>query len=301
MKRNNMLRISILPLLIVTALTVSTIQPQQGKGKNDKEEGQSAGKGKSTTRSGNDHSQGNAGVMGKGNDQGNSSNGRDKGNSNVGQGKDNGKDKANNKGNANKGNGNQNKGNAERGYDNERSANGKIKHGKGNSVTMNGKRDVDLDWGFEDFSNRKRPGNQKKVTICHNGGGQNAEYPVTISISENAVQAHLNHGDEIGNCSINYGDRWSSNYIQSREQVYNNYEQTWETMSYSEALLRFAADKLLGIRSDLNRTRTTLSPQEIQRRETLIYELQNNVNALENQVGVTRQRLDSDVNIIIQL
>lgn len=35
--------------------------------------------------------------------------------------------------------------------------------------------------------------NKRKVTICHKG-------KVTLSISANALQAHLNHGDHIGLC-----------------------------------------------------------------------------------------------------
>ena len=62
-----------------------------------------------------------------------------------------------------------------------------------------------------------------------------------------------------------------------------------------------AADKLLGIRSNLDRSRSTLTSDEIQRREALIMDLQNNVYSLENQLGQTRQQLDSDVNIIIKL
>jgi hypothetical protein len=174
------------------------------------------------------------------------------------------------------------------------------KRGNGNSDKMNGKRDANIDWNLNDFSNRKHPKNQKKVAVCHKpSDGENNG--VTINVSENALAAHLNHGDTRGNCAVDNSNRWSSDYIKSRENVYNNYEQTWERMSYSEALLRLAATKLLGIKSNLDRDRSTLSAQEIQRREALIYGIQNNMTSLDNQVGVTRQRLDSDVNIIIKL
>ena len=36
-----------------------------------------------------------------------------------------------------------------------------------------------------------------KVTICHKPEGAN---PITISVAESAVAAHLAHGDEIGAC-----------------------------------------------------------------------------------------------------
>jgi hypothetical protein len=136
------------------------------------------------------------------------------------------------------------------------------------------------------------------VTVCHNTGDSN--YPVTINVSENALQAHLNHGDQTGNCTVNFSDRWPVNFIRTRENVYNVYENTWETMSYSEALLRFAADKLLGIKSTFQAQRPTLTVQEIERREAVILDLQNNVNSLENQLVLTRQRTDG-INININL
>ena len=104
----------------------------------------------------------------------------------------------------------------------------------------------------------------------------------------------------MGNCATNYSDRWPANYIRTRENVYNNYENTWETMSYSESLLRFAADRLLGIKSTFQTQRSTLSSQDIQRKEALILDLQNNVNSLENQLAVSRQRTDG-INININL
>lgn len=313
--KTNILRISILPLILFTVLTLANIQPpQKDKGKNDKdnkEQGQSGSKGKDDEAKGN--SKGNVQVQG--NNQGHGNNNQGQGNNTQGHGNDKGKQEQGNSKSGDHGQGNSQSGDHGQGNNkfdnhgkensnmdngNDHAVNGEINHGKGNSSIMNGRRDVELDWGLNDFSNRKRPGNQKKVTICHNPGGQGSN-PVTINVSENAVQAHLNHGDQLGNCTVNYSDRWSSNYINSRENVYNTYEQTWETMSYSEALLRLAAEKLLGVKTDLNRTRSTLTSQEIQRREALIYELQNNVNLLDNQLGVTRQRLDSDVNIIIKL
>ena len=72
-----------------------------------------------------------------------------------------------------------------------------------------------------DFANRKHPKDQKKVTICHNPSSENSNNGVTINVSENALQAHLNHGDQRGNCNINYSDRWSDRYVKSRENVYN--------------------------------------------------------------------------------
>ena len=71
-------------------------------------------------------------------------------------------------------------------------------------------------------------------------------------------------------------------------------------MSYSQALLNYALQRLLGIKNDLVVNRVRLTPVEVQRREVLISDLQNNVNSLQNQVNATNQRLDG-VNININL
>jgi hypothetical protein len=297
--KTNILRISILPLVLLIALSFTGLQPQkENKGKGNNEQGQ----GNKGNSKGNNPSQGNNASQGNSSSKGNqnqdhgrsdSDHGRDKnpqsdnGNGNQGN---NGNQKNDNKDARDKGHGSDNKGVAK---DNG-NGNGK---GKSWKESIKWDRDENISWGFEDFSNRKRPGSSKKVTVCHNTG---SEYPVTISISENALKAHINHGDQVGNCTVNYSDRWPANYIRTRENVYNSYENTWETMSYSEALLRFAADKLLGIKSTFQTQRPTLSQQEIERRELLIMELQNNVNSLENQLAVTRQRTDG-ININISL
>jgi hypothetical protein len=40
--------------------------------------------------------------------------------------------------------------------------------------------------------------NEGWVTICHNPSGNN---PITLTINENALPAHLAHGDSLGECS----------------------------------------------------------------------------------------------------
>lgn len=310
--KNNILKISIIPLVAVVALSLADFQPgkeNKGKGNNTEVKGnQDRGQaGKGNDNNSNNEGRGNQGNsradngQGKGkssdndrgnNDQGNrgnkSGNDQDKnensrGNSDNNVKSDNDKGKGKDDDNMNAGNGN--------------NGDGKNK-GKSRRETIGWDRDENINWGFENYSSRKRPKDFKKVTVCHNTG--DSEYPVTISVSENALKAHLNHGDQAGNCNVNYSDRWPANFIRTRENVYNNYQTTWETMSYSEALLRFAADKLLGIKSTFQAQRPTLSAEEIQRREMLIMELQNNVNSLENQLAVSRQRTEG-LNININL
>jgi len=42
----------------------------------------------------------------------------------------------------------------------------------------------------------------EEITICHYPPG-NPDYPITRTISKNALEAHLAHGDTIGSCSTN--------------------------------------------------------------------------------------------------
>ena len=269
--------------MIVGAVSYNSMPPQKDNKGNKSQE-------QSGDKKGNDHkenqSQGKGGKMND-NHQSKGNDGR------VNQG---------NKGNDHSEKGEKHNDNASshgKGNNHDTYRSNKENRGNGNSNSMNGKRDGDIDWNLSDFGHRKHPKDAKKVTICHKPGS--SDNSVTINVSENALKAHMNHGDQMGGCTNNYSDRWSSNYIQSRERVYNTYEQTWERVSFSEALLNLAATKLLGIRTNLTTNRSTYSAQEIQRREALILDLQNNINALDNQVVTSRQTLDSDVNIIIKL
>ncbi len=291
--KKNILRISILPLVLLVALSFTELQPQKENNKGNK--GNNAG------------GKGNQNNQGQGNRE---NNGEDRSSSGQGKGKNDQPGHANDNSN---GRGNQkNKGNdnSGRGKSDDHGNSGKSKNNNNNGQNKengNGKsrremivwdRADNIQWGFDNYSSRKRPKDYKKVTICHNTGDSN--YPVSISVSENAMKAHLNHGDRVGNCTVDFSDRWPGNYIRTRENVYNSYENTWETMSYSEALLRYAAEKLLGVKSTFQTQRPSLTSQEIQRREGLILELQNNVYSLENQLNATRQRTDG-ININIML
>lgn len=279
MKQKNILKISFLPLVFLTAIAFITNSQPDKKNNQDKKENreqvQNGNKGQEQNRKGNEN------HSSKGNVQ------KSNGNKNENQPQD-----KNNQGKKSPDN-DQGKGKSNNSHEGSYKSNG-------NNKTMNGKRDADINWNLDRFADRKNPKNQKKVTICHNPSDKSSN-SVNINISENALQAHLSHGDRIGDCKIDYSDRWSSNYVRSRENVYNTYEQAWETMSYSEALLQLAAQKLLGYRTNLDRERSTLTLNEIQRREALVLDLQNNVNSLDNQLGISRQRLDSNVSIIVTL
>ncbi|MFD2161368.1 hypothetical protein ACFSJU_03135 [Paradesertivirga mongoliensis] len=308
MEAKNILKIAMLPL-VLCAIMAFTSFPPQGKGNNEdkgnKSQGQSQDKGHGKSDQGQkgnksetDRSQSPRKGHSNADNPGNRNNSRAEADNRDSRGNSDNRGKVGNDNGNSRGKANGNDAGFNRGNGN---SNADFKsRGNGNSRNMNGKRDVDINWNLNDFDNRWNPKNSKKVTICHNPTGD-SNNGVTIRVSENALQAHRNHGDQIGECNINYSDRWSGDYIRSRENVYNTYEQTWERMSYGEALLRLAAAKILGLRTDLDRNRATWSASEIQRRETLIYDLENNSVALDNQLELSRQRLDSDVNIIISL
>ena len=297
--KNNVLKISILPLVFLLAISFTGLPPQKEKGKN---EDNSQGKGnQGERRNGNDKSD-NQSRGNNNNDQGRSNDDRDEANKGRSDNNSQGNNKYDQGNNKNKNNGNSddrmNGSDDNRGSDKNKGKDKDKGNGKSRRENVKWDRDDNINWGFENYASRKRPKDNKKVTICHNTG--DSEFPVMINVSENAVKAHMNHGDQMGNCATNYSDRWPANYIRTRENVYNNYENTWETMSYSESLLRFAADRLLGIKSTFQTQRSTLSSQDIQRKEALILDLQNNVNSLENQLAVSRQRTDG-INININL
>ena len=276
--KTNLLNASISAMMLFAVLGFTTLQPGNGKrNKENKEHGEKGNRGnedKNVSRGNENGHQSNERANQPGDKQENSNRGKSD-------------EKADRSGGKSEGKGNTNK--------IEHAQNGK-KNGNGHKEDIRWGFDNDIDWNLANFGSRKHPKDQKKVTICHQTGNS---VPVNINVSENALQAHMKHGDQLGNCNIDFGS-WPKNYVTSRENVYNSYENTWETMSYSEALLKIALEKLLGIKTDLNQNRSRLSAQEIQRREMLIMELQNNTNSLDGQIGVTRQTLNG-ININIQL
>ena len=274
MKSNKISKMCVLILMTFGIMSFTNLPPQ--KEKNDKSGEQSRGKGEGRENK----------------DKGNERDDKD-------YGKDNDHQRNKNEKNNNSDDNYKSKGRDNSDKMNEKFNKSEMKNGKDKGENMRNWKNSNIIWDLDDSDKRKGPGKQKKVTVCHHPGGD--EYPVTLNISENALQAHLNHGDERGDCNVDYSDRWSKDYVKSRETVYNTWENTWETMSYSDALLKYAMDKLLGVRSNLNDTRSGLTTQQIQRREALILDLQNNVNGLQNQLDQTRQLADANVNIIVKL
>jgi hypothetical protein len=153
-----------------------------------------------------------------------------------------------------------------------------------------------VNWFNEDgVYKSKKPKNNKKVTICHKPDGSN--YPTAITVSENALKAHLNHGDSQGNCDDFDRSIYTKNYWEARNGYYNQYYQTTETLSFGEQLLVNAIDVLTKRRSQLDASRSTLTPVQVQKREVVLIDLQNNVYDLQNSLDNGNQRVSS-INFI---
>ena len=134
-------------------------------------------------------------------------------------------------------------------------------------------------WDGDRYYDVKGPKGNKKVTLCHKPNG--SDYPVTINVSVNALQAHLNHGDYQGECKDWDRSKYSDIYWDTRTDYYNQYVQTAETLSFGEQLLILAINKLTGARTQLATLRPTLAPAEIHRREVAIINLQNDTYAMQ--------------------
>ncbi|MBU1759522.1 MAG: hypothetical protein KKB19_01605 [Bacteroidetes bacterium] len=144
-------------------------------------------------------------------------------------------------------------------------------------------------WTGNDYYKAKGPKGNKKVTICHKPNGSN--YPVTISVSVNALQAHLNHGDYQGACKDYDRTVYSDGYWTNRDTYYNQYYQTTETLSFGEQLLNTAIDVLTNRKAQLVTARPTLTPNQINAREQAIINLQNNVYDLQTSLATGNQRV----------
>ena len=149
--------------------------------------------------------------------------------------------------------------------------------------------------GDNDYYTSKGPKGNKKVSVCHKPNGN--DNPVAINVSENAVKAHLNHGDYLGECKDFDRSRYSDNYWNTRNNYYNQYTQTTETLSFGEQLLAVAIEKLTNARSTMVPLRSTLQEDELRRKEAAIINLQNNVYSLQNSLARSNEEVGLQVNV----
>jgi len=141
-------------------------------------------------------------------------------------------------------------------------------------------------WDRQTFKNRKKIKNQDKVIICHkfNGGSSS---PVSIKVSANAVKAHMNHGDILGECPVVTGNRFSNTFLSNRTNYYNTLQNSQEQVTYSSSILDYALSRLTNSRLQLaNMQNNNMPLADIQNKQAAVVDLEQNVSLLETLLGV---------------
>lgn len=153
----------------------------------------------------------------------------------------------------------------------------------------NGKHD-DKDgysWNPETFKNRNKIKNQEKVTLCHKFNSDR-EPVVTLRVSANALKAHMNHGDVIGDCPAINDSRYSDFFLRNRTDYYNGLQNSREQVLYSRSILDYALARLANSRLQLaNLQNNNMPAADIERKQATVMEMEQNVSLLETLIGVT--------------
>ncbi|HEX6333772.1 MAG TPA: hypothetical protein VFZ78_06070 [Flavisolibacter sp.] len=137
-------------------------------------------------------------------------------------------------------------------------------------------------WDRETFKDRKKIRNQEKVTICHKVN-RDGDPGVTIRVSSNALKAHTDHGDVTGECPEVANSRFSDRFLRTRTDYYNVLQNGQEQVLYSQSILDYALLRLADARLQLQSP--TLAPADLQRRQLVVVELEQNVSLLQTLVG----------------
>jgi hypothetical protein len=244
--------------LVLASISINGFAQGQGKGNANKNNNKNINKGQ-----GQNHNKGQDQVQGKGQGQG------------QGQGKGLGQDK--DKVNQGKSD--------EHGNVIDRNPRGKDDVKK--VISRHGNDNVFV-WNRETFKDRGKIRNEGKVTVCHKFNNAD-EPPVTISISRNALNAHLNHGDVQGDCPAYTGKRTFSDIILGRRATYyNTIYGAQDQVVYSQSILDYALQRLTGARTQLVTLQSYNAPAyEIEQKQAVVLELENNVSLLETALAVT--------------
>ncbi len=105
-------------------------------------------------------------------------------------------------------------------------------------------------------------------------------------VSENAVKAHLNHGDVIGQCP-KFARTYSDVFYNNRQDYYNSLQRTQEQTYYSQSILEYALTRLAYGRSEVSALQASNAPVAvIQDRQNAVNDLQQNASLLETLLGV---------------
>ena len=206
-----------------------------------------------------------------------------------GQGKGNNGNKNNDKNDelkADRNNKNENKGNGNNGEKPGKLGNGKDKErgNNGNKIEKVANSYGYL-WTNENFKERRNLRKDEKVTVCHKFNGN--DEVVTISISQKALNAHINHGDVRGECPAVKDNKFSDIFLKRRSDYYNNLYETEEQVSYSRSILDYALERLAGSRLQLSSMyNNNMDLDEIERKKVTVMELEQNVSLLQTLLGV---------------
>ena len=146
-------------------------------------------------------------------------------------------------------------------------------------------------WNNQNFRERAQVRNKGKVTICHKF---NSGEPVTITVSENALKAHLAHGDVVGNCPAVNNSIFSDIFRKRRADYYNDLYYGQDQYNYSSSILDYALVRLANSRLQLDQMRLNNAPQaDIERRQAAVLGLEQNVSLLETALGIAGELLVS--------
>jgi hypothetical protein len=165
------------------------------------------------------------------------------------------------------------------------------KSNQGKNDEARGRNEEGYKWDRETFKDRKKIRNQEKVTICHKPDAKD-EPGVTIKVSANAVKAHMNHGDLMGVCPAVKDNRYSNDFLEKRTGYYTTLEDTREQVVYSRSVLDYALERLAASRIQLAAMQANKVPLvEIQRKQVVVTELEQNVSLLETLIGTAANLL----------
>lgn len=261
----------VLAIAAVLLLTSASLQQKEknGKGNSQKNE-QKANNGNGNAQKGNNNN-------GQNNGRGNNNQDRNEQQKDYPQ---------NNGNNGNNGNG-KNKQKDDKDYK-DKDNNGQGNDKKKNNDKLKFDKDVlyGYDWNDDDFRDRNRYRKQNIVTVCHKVN-RNGEPGVTISVSENAVKAHMNHGDVMGECPTVNNTTFSNRFLKNRQEYFNNLQQTQEEIYYSRSVLDYAMQRLSNGRLQLQQLQNNnASAQEIQRKQQAVVALEQNTTLLQSLIGV---------------
>jgi hypothetical protein len=180
-----------------------------------------------------------------------------------------------------KGNANNNRGNS----NNNRGNDNNVNNGRNQSSAVIFDEDGRYKWNRETFKERDKIRKQDKVTICHKFNNNN-EPAVTINVSANALKAHMNHGDVMGECPDAGSRDHSDGFLRSRRSYYNDLQETQEQVIYSRSVLDYAKERLELARRQLVVVQNQSRPaNEIERKQATVVELEQNVSLLETLIG----------------